>query len=452
MTLVEQASWRTPPDAIIIKPPRPIHPEHRMDFLTAVLPSGEAEFQEANPDRHIYQLWPAAHRKVVREVHVTNGMTRYMLGGLLDKWDGFANPEALVPFMQELNAEGLGVVLAIGPEDQDEMQAKYSPLSVFLKAMTKALAVWRPHISELWLGVEADEIWSANEILMIANTARLALPDGTPIVVHLLSGNVIPRDTTYKLWWHQARRDGVTHFAYQANHPKIAGTHGAFLADPSLIRAELQRAKDSADGQVEVISGEYAYFGVDPTPSTIQFVRTRGFELGDKSLEEVGGISNGGPGYFPSTVVDPIGQIDDIDVSQVRFWSTHPYVEITSTMRKWVKTTDLKPFFYMDGEMQVSYEHSQRFSWKPFENGANAASWLVLNRGAGWEAYTNDWIKPGRVHKPWKNVNSFSHEPITWGPPARGEQLYLMVSRPDPRRNNFQYGAERSQLVRVIAP
>jgi hypothetical protein len=441
--------YRSLPPVAPVEPEgaRPVYPEHRMDFLTIVLESGVPEYI----GYEYYQGKSPAEREEARRANVKAGMTRYMIGVCADATDEIANPQAFVPILQELFNDGLGPCVAIAPEDSPLMQDKYlSNLDYYIATLQAAFTIWLPWTTEIWIGIEADEVFdNPDDILTIARGLKSF---GKPIVVHLLSGNVLPRGTSDAQWWVKAKDAGVTHFAYQANHPPVEDGGRAFLADPDLIRGELRAALEMSQGAVSVISSEYAYFGINPTPQIVQQVSEAGYVLGEKSLEETGvvGISNGGPGYWPPEELVPVDARDEIDINQVRFYSTHPYSDISALIRSWPIESDLTPSFPRADK--VSYQHSATLSWPVFENGCNANSWLIFNRGQGWEGYTNDYLRAGSCEKTWSHVNSFDDEPITWGPPASGEMLYLLVTKPDPRRNDYPVGYARSQLVKVYAP
>ncbi len=438
-----------PPTPTPLPITRPVYPEHRMNFLTAVLASGKAEHQNIDVAER-YQHRSEGDRRAVREAHVQDGMTRYYLDTVKDDADEFAQPDRLVPFLKELESVGLGPVAGIAPEDAPRMQAKYSPVSKFIAAMERALRVWKPYLSEVQIGVEASETWPRpSDILAIAKAARAVLGPKIPITLHLNSGQVRPKGADSS-FWKQAKAAGITHLDYQAHHASVEDVGQGFLANPDAIRDELRAAIKAVGGYAKVRSNEYAYFGTRPSSTVIREIRARGFELGDKSLEVEGvaGIGNGGPGYWPeeASAPPPVGTTDDIDIKKCRFF-TRTNAEITSQIQSWPIQSKLSPRF---SGSQVFYKHTATNSW-PVKGTVNANSWVCFDRD-GLRCYTNDYLHRGQAEKRWKGkLDTITEDPpINWKA-KRGDTLYLMVSRLA-RLGTYPTGKGRSNLVRVTAP
>ena len=440
------------PDEIV--GPRPIYPAYRADMLTMVLDNGEPEFVGLEQ----YQQMPPERRARCRAAHVEAGMTRYGVGVCFDGGDHIADPVPFLPILQELHAEGLGPQVWACPEDAPAMQAKYGDVNVFISTMRAAMDVWKPWVTEIWLGVEADEVWSASEMLKIAEGLRSY---GLPIALHLGQGHVLPRDVSNPSWWGQAKNAGITMFGYQAKHAAVEDSGGAFLSDLNTIRNELRTAVQTVGGNVQVISSEYAYFGRDPSQETIAYVTEGGFRCGEKSLEEPGiaGIGNGGPGYWPPATSEGVAGVDEIDVNTVTFYSTHPYSDISAMIRSWPIDSKLTPAFF-DNNRKINFAHTEADSWPVIPgdaNNGNANTWMIVFYEGAWRGYTTDYLRRGdsETDKLWEEVNHWVHEPITYGPPASGETIYLMVSRMDPRLNKYhpaQAPYTRTNLVKVLAP
>lgn len=437
--------------AATVKPvgPRPIYQEHRADFLTMVLENGEPEFVGLEQ----YQQMSDERRARCRAAHVKAGMTRYCVGVCFDGGDHIADPVSFLPILKELHADGLGPMIFVCPEDSPQMQKKYADVNFFIETLQDAMNFWQPWVTEIWFGVEADEVWKADKWLRIAEGVRSY---GKPIVLHLLSGNVLPRDVSDSNWWAKASQAGITHFGYQANHPKVEDAGGAFLADPNTIRNELRAAVQAVRGHVQVISSEYAYFGRNPSKKTIELVSSVGYRLGEKSLEEPGivGITNGGPGYWPpeEPVDPPVGSADEIDINQVHFY-TRDGQDLTGEIRKWAIDSKLSPEF---SGGKVFFHHTQAASWPVYEGG-NANTWSIIWYQGAWRGYTTDYLRPGHqnVKKDWlhptEGINHWIREPITYRIQS-GEQFYFMVSRLDPRINKYPVGKSRTNIVKVVSP
>lgn len=423
---------------------RPVHPAHRADFLTMVLASGKAEHQNIDAAER-YQHRDAAGRKAIRDAHVAAGMTRYFVDVCKDDADELAHPSRIVPYFDELQAVGLGVVILIAPEDAEDLQRKYNDDTVdrYCDDLKAALSVWKGHITEVSMGVEWRESFKrATSAIKVAKAIRSVMPKA-PCAIHLNSGDTSLAGAS----WEDLSAAGVDIFDYQFEHPGVEDFGQGFLAELDKVKPQIRAAKAAVAGQVAVRGNEYAYFGKRPSSALIAHVSRIGRQIGDKVLEEDCPFSNGGPGYFPAESQQPVppGTVDAISVNDVSFY-TRTGADISSHLRAWPIQSKLSPRF-SGGD--VWYEHTAS-RWWPGDS-VNANSWVGFTRDGRYRMYTNDHLRAGEPRKQWKGKLDTIDEPSTGWTARSGESLLLMVSRPA-RLGTFPTGKGRSQLVRVTAP
>lgn len=241
-------------DAAPVPPPPPActwNDRHFGDFLTLQI-DGIAWYDFAGS---YYDAAPETRQRIFAEIKA-RGYTRIYLN-LFEQRTGrdyFADPEQLLPYLQEICAAGLGAVLEMGPEDEPGAQSRYRG-ERYLRQLREFVSVVDAYVAEYLLGVEVEEYWDRHQVLAVGRQLRVLT--SRPIWAHFKTP---VKGVTPKSWWNSRKGwIGLWATGISFQYPKRDQKNG-FLAHPDDIRKWTQYLvpRLAAKGQA-LLAGEYAY-------------------------------------------------------------------------------------------------------------------------------------------------------------------------------------------------
>ena len=343
-----------------------------------------------------------------------------------DFWENHGHVEA---GMKELVAAGQRPIIPVGFEDLKEAEQKYGGIDKFSEpggVLHRALSAWGKYATCMFIGVEADEWASWDEIRMLVQ--RLGSYGPWPIVQHFKTGVWGPAGQEMN-HWRQCLSLAKNRLAFTPQYEHPHTPDGGFLSGDNDVTVRTRQLLDPSrlgGLGIPIIAGEYDYLNDE----------YKGRRLGGLAL------SAGAIGYFNGGT--PPDEIDPKKVTWLhRNVSQWPITSALTAVR-------IEP-------TRVCLEHTMAGHW-PQSNGGSAPlgegnPWVFVNINGSWFGGTYEWLRPGQICKGVTRDDIGAHvkkPPLETWKPESGELVGFMVSCR--ARDSTAAGEERSNVRLVRWP